>query len=104
MAIQSIKRIHVSSGRLFIRYAADRTVAIGMKGERGTLNGRLSAGLEDLKIMMPVPTMTNAKSVPILTSSPRRLIGTNPARIATIVPVMAVVICGVWYLGWIFAA
>ena len=65
---------------------------IGIIGESGTLKGRLSAGLDDLKMIMPVPTMTKAKSVPILTNSPSRLIGTKPARTATITPVIAVVI------------
>src|SRR5687768_7608119 len=99
-----MRRIHVSKGKLFIRYAAETTVARGMKGERGTLNGRFNAGFDDRRIMMPVPTITNAKSVPILTSSPKRLMGTNPARIATIAPVIAVVMCGVWNLGCTFAA
>src|SRR6476659_9771241 len=104
MAIQSIRRIHVSSGRLFIRYAADTTAAIGTYGESGTLKGRFRAGLDERRMIIPVPTITNAKRVPIETSSPSRLIGTIPARIATTVPVRAVVICGVWNFGWILAA
>ena len=87
-----MRRIHVSSGRLFIRYAAETTVAIGMNGESGTLNGRFRLGFDERRMMIPVPTMTNAKSVPILTSWPSRLIGTMPARTATITPVIAVVI------------
>ena len=48
--------------------------------------------------------MTNASSVPMLTSSPRMPIGVKPAASATTTPVTIVVMCGVRNLGWIFCA
>ena len=94
----------LGAGKLFMRNAADKTVAIGIRGERGTLKGRFKFGLDDRRMMIPVPTMTNANKVPILTSSPSLPIGVRPARTATMTPVIAVVICGVRNLGWTFAA
>ena len=44
-------------------------------------------------------TMTNARSVPMLTSSPSAPIGVNPAASATIMPVMMLVMCGVRNFG-----
>ena len=41
----------------------------------------------DLKMIIPVPTITNAKSVPMLTSSPTSPIGKTPARAHTMTPV-----------------
>ena len=50
--------------------------------------------------MMPSATTMNAKSVPMLTNSPRTPIGVNPEANATINPVMIVVTCGVRKRGW----
>ena len=42
-------------------------------------------------IRMPIETITNASNVPMLTSSPRMLIGVKPAASATTTPVRIVV-------------
>jgi len=54
--------------------------------------------------MIPSETITNAMSVPMLTSSPSAPIGVNPAAIATTTPVIMLVMCGVRNRGWIFFA
>ena len=63
-------------------------------------NGRGISGLVLRSTMIPAETMTNASSVPIETSSPRRAIGNAPAINAQTMPVRIVVMYGVRNFVW----
>ena len=65
----------------------------------GTLKGRGKSGRVFRITRMPIATITKANSVPILTSSPNKLIGTKAAITATTAPVTNVVMYGVRNLG-----
>ena len=67
----------------------------GTHGIPGVLNGRGVSGAVFLRMRTPVHTIAKASSVPMLTSSPSTVIGKSPDAIATTMPVMAVVTCGV---------
>src|SRR5215204_1550017 len=99
-----IRRAHVSNGSPYIKYNDAPSERIGSTGENGTLNGRGRSGFVRRKTTTPIETMTNANSVPILTSWPSMEIGTSAAITATIAPVIIVVICGVLKRGCTFAA
>ena len=53
---------------------------------------------------MPSATRTKAKSVPMFVNSTISPMFANPANRPTTAPVRMVVMWGVWYFGWIFAA
>ncbi len=61
----------------------------------GARNGRTASGLRRRRTSTPTQTITNAESVPTLTSANSASIGITPARIATIAPVVSVVSSGV---------
>ncbi len=65
----------------------------------GTVKGRGCFGLERRRIGTPRQTSTNARSVPIETSSPTRCIGIEPPARQTNTPVTTVAMCGVLYFG-----
>jgi len=62
----------------------------GTNGTQGVLNGRGAFGSVFLIMSIPMQTIINASNVPIETSSPRRLIGNNPAMMAVKKPVIIV--------------
>ena len=62
-----------------------------MIGPPGTLNGRRASGRLFLRMMTAIDTTTNANSVPMLVISLRMSIGVNPATMATMTPVIMVV-------------
>ena len=59
------------------------------------LNGRGMSGRLTRRIQTPAHTMTKARSVPMLTSSPRMSIGTKAAKTATQTPTRMVEMYGV---------
>ena len=67
----------------------------GSNGTSGMRNGRGRSGRVRRSTMIPSETITNAISVPMLTSVPSVAIGVKPAAIATTTPVTIVEMCGV---------
>ena len=67
----------------------------GRTGTHGILNGRGRSGRVRRSTITPNDTITNAISVPMLTSDPSVPIGVNPAASATTMPVTIVETCGV---------
>ena len=68
---------------------------IGKTGENGTLKGRSMSGRVRRSTMTPMLARTNAKSVPILTSSTMATSGTNAARREIRMPKPIVSLAGV---------
>ena len=96
MTIQMISRSQVARGRPEHQHERDqRREPPGSTGTIGILNGRGSSGRVRRRTMMPIETITNAISVPMLTSDPSVAIGVRPAAIATTTPVTMVETCGV---------
>jgi hypothetical protein len=75
----------------------------GTHGMPGVLKGRGVSGSILRSTRTPMQTIANASKVPILTSWLSTEIGNNPEAIATTIPVIAVVTCGVRYRGWSLA-
>ena len=67
------------------------------------MNARGISGDRTRRIHTPAHTITNASSVPMLTSWPSRPIGKSPATIAATDPVRIVVMYGVLNFGCTFA-
>src|SRR5262245_12630760 len=76
---------------------------MGVKLPNGALNGRRCWGWVFRSTMMPRHTITNASSVPMLTSWPAAAMVVVPAKMAMMTPVTMVVMWGVRYFGWTFA-
>src|SRR4026207_1778108 len=94
----------VSRGRLAIRSSEIEIPSIGTRGDQGVLNGRGKSGRFERRIKTPAQTITNARSVPILTNGPRTLVGMSPAKIPTASPVTTDEVHGVWNRGWMVLA
>ena len=69
--------------------------SVGKAGTHGIRKGRGRSGRVRRSTMIPIETMTNAISVPMLTSEPSVPIGVSPAARATTTPVTNVEMCGV---------
>ena len=67
----------------------------GTHGIPGVRNGRGVSGAVRRSMSTPVHTIAKASSVPMLTRTPRTVMGKRPEAIATSTPVMMVVTCGV---------
>jgi len=80
---------------LAIMSPATRIPIIGTNGTHGVLKGRASSGRRTRRIHTPAQTITNASSVPMLTSSPKMPIGMSEAKIATKIPTVMLEIQGV---------
>jgi hypothetical protein len=85
-ASQIANLIQVSEGRLIIKNREVAAPAGPTIQIAGALNGRFSPGSINLSTSVPIETTANANSVPMLTSSPTRPIGSSPARTATTIP------------------
>ena len=81
---------HVSRGNDAICKKQIDAPRIGTRGTHGVLKGRLISGLDFLSTSTLIQTIIKARRVPIETNSPRILIGSIPAIIMAIVPVIIV--------------
>ncbi len=77
---QTANLTQVSQGKNTIMAIQVKMPKIGIKGTKGTLNGRLASGFVFLKIKMPTQTIKKANKVPMLVISPTTFMGTNAAK------------------------
>ena len=98
MAIQPMKRSHVSSGCFVIRYTQSAAPIGHRASANGTLKPRSSSGRVRRSTSTPMFTRKKANSVPMLTSSAIVVSGTNAAMIAISPAKRTVVKTGVWRL------
>ncbi len=78
-----INRTQVCQSRLNIISSDTAIPMMGVNGTHGVTNLRGTSVPRFLRIQTPPQTMTNARSVPIETSSPITLIGVSAATVAT---------------------
>src|SRR5215475_14948198 len=103
-ANQMISLAQVSLPRLTIMSNETKIPMIGVNGIHGATNARGTSVPRLRRIHTPAHTMTNARSVPIETSSPSTLIGVKAATVATHRPTRIVEMYGVRNRGWILHA
>src|SRR5213079_614207 len=90
-----ISRHQFSAGSENIKSRQVSMPRIGVKGTKGTRNGRSAAGCVRRMMSTAAQTMTKAKSVPMLTTSSNTVMGKNAASVATKRPVTRVDFQGV---------
>src|ERR1017187_350171 len=100
IASQTTSRIQVSEPRDAIIAKHTRTPRIGTTGTNGVRYGRGALGLVLRIQIMPMHTMTNASSVPMLVMCPSLEIGRKPENSETKTMKIMLQRHGVWNLGW----
>ena len=86
MTVQTASRIQVWLGKVSMSPRQNTIPRIGTTGTNGVRNGRARFGLLTRRTHTPALTMTNASSVPMLTSSASRPTGKNAANAQPTIP------------------